>query len=132
MNSGRASQGQSHPPNHNHHPRKIQPGKHSASRKASGSDHRNGRNPIETPRAEQSEDGLANLRREAQKGVGIRIRAMREAKGWPQDVLARKCGICPGSLGEIERGHKNFRLLTLLLITKGLETTIADLLLDIA
>lgn len=71
-------------------------------------------------------------RREAQAGLGMRIRAMRRAKGWPLDVLARRCGISPAALGEIERGHKNFRLFTLLPIAKGLETTVADLFVGIA
>lgn len=65
-------------------------------------------------------------RQEVQAGLGMRIRAMRKAKGWPQDVLARRCGISPGTLGEIERGH-HFRLHSLLPIAKGLETTLADL-----
>jgi DNA-binding XRE family transcriptional regulator len=71
-------------------------------------------------------------RREAQAGLGQRIRAMRRAKRLPQDVLARRCGISPAALGEIERGHKNFRLMTVLLIAQGLETTVADLFAGIA
>lgn len=62
----------------------------------------------------------------------MRIRAMRQAIGVPQDVLARRSGICPSLLGQIERGHKDLRLLTVLLIANGLDTTVADLFAGIA
>lgn len=68
------------------------------------------------------------VRREVQAALALRIKAVRRAKGWSQDALAQRCGISPGLLGEIERGHKNFQLLTLLLIARALETTVADLL----
>jgi len=57
---------------------------------------------------------------------------MRRARGLPQDVLARRCGISPAVLGEVERGHKNFRLMTVLLIARGLETTVTELFAGIA
>lgn len=72
------------------------------------------------------------VRREVQAALALRIKAVRRAKGWSQDALAQRCGISSGLLGEIERGHKNFQLLTLLLIARGLETTVADLLAGIA
>jgi transcriptional regulator with XRE-family HTH domain len=62
----------------------------------------------------------------------MRIRAIRKAKGLTQHVLAKRCGISPALLGQIERGHKNFRLQTLLPVAKGLETTVAELFIGIA
>jgi len=57
---------------------------------------------------------------------------MRKAKGLPQDVLARRCGISPAIFGQIERGHADFRLTTLLLLARGLETTVSELFSGIA
>lgn len=57
---------------------------------------------------------------------------MRRSRGWSQNDLAERCRISSGLLGEIERGHKNFGLATLLSIAKGLETTVAELLVGIA
>lgn len=85
-------------------------------------------NRSRTPAANRA---LEITRRQFQKGLGIRVIAMRKARGWPQDVLARKCGLSPATLGQIERGHQDFRLLSLLSLAKGLETTVADLLMGI-
>src|SRR5215471_12776564 len=71
-------------------------------------------------------------RREAQEGIGIRIRAMRRSKGWSQEVFAEKCGIDPSLLGVIERGNQNLGLGTLLPIAATLETTVAKLFTGIA
>ena len=71
-------------------------------------------------------------RREVQAVLGMRIRAMRKARGLPQDVLARRCGISPAILGQIERGHTDFRLMTVLSIASGLETTVSELFSGIA
>ena len=35
--------------------------------------------------------------------VGKRIRQLRKAKGWSQDVFAKKCGISMSFLGHIEQ-----------------------------
>jgi len=71
-------------------------------------------------------------RREAQEGVGMRIRAMRRSRGWSQEVFAEKCGIDPSLLGVIERGNQNLGLGTLLPIAATLETTVAELFTGIA
>lgn len=71
-------------------------------------------------------------RRQAQAGVGIRIRAMRETRGWSQNDLARRCRINLDILGQIERGNFNFHMDKLLRIARGLDTTVAELLLGIA
>lgn len=90
--------------------------------------HSTGRNRSRTSAAKRD---LEITRRQVQKGLGIRVIAMRKARGWAQDVLARKCGLSPATLGQIERGHQDFRLKSLLSIAKGLETTVADLLMGI-
>ena len=56
---------------------------------------------------------------------------MRRSRGWSQNDLAEKCQISRGLLGEIERGNKNFGIAILLTIAKGLETTVAELLVGI-
>lgn len=71
-------------------------------------------------------------RRETQAGFGIRIKAIRQSRGWSQNDLAGRCRISRDLLGVVERGHQNFRLATLLSIAKGLETTVAELLAGIA
>jgi len=45
--------------------------------------------------------------------------------------FARRCGLHPSYMGEIERGETNLTLTSLLLITKRLQTTIAQLFEDI-
>lgn len=57
---------------------------------------------------------------------------MRRAKGVSQGVFARRSGISLSLLGQIERGNENLRLLTVLLIAKGLDTTVAGLFAGIA
>src|SRR5215510_12631778 len=71
-------------------------------------------------------------RREAQEGLGLRIRAMRLTKGWTQKVFAEICGIDRNLLGAIERGNQNFGLGTLLAIATKLNTTVAELFTGIA
>ncbi len=44
--------------------------------------------------------------------MGMRIRQARKAKGWPQDELAKKCGISMPFLGHIERGTRIMSLET--------------------
>lgn len=44
--------------------------------------------------------------------MGVRIRQLRKAKGWSQDVLAKKCGISMSFLGHIERGTRIMSLET--------------------
>ena len=44
--------------------------------------------------------------------IGMRIRQVRKAKGWSQDVLAKKCGISMSFLGHIERGTRIMSLET--------------------
>ena len=75
---------------------------------------------------------LQSARREAQQGVGMRIRAMRRSKGWSQAVFAEMCGIDLTLLGVIERGNQNLGLRALLPIAATLNTTVADLFAGVA
>lgn len=42
--------------------------------------------------------------REERRAVGHRIRALREAQGWPRDELARRLGVHQGSIARWESG----------------------------
>ena len=52
--------------------------------------------------------------------MGMRIRQVRKAKGWSQDVLAKKCGISMSFLGHIERGTRIMSLETFVSICGAL------------
>jgi len=65
------------------------------------------------------------------KALGSRIRELRKQRGFSQMRFARRCGLHPSYMGEIERGETNLTLTSLLLITKRLQTTIAQLFEDI-
>jgi len=41
------------------------------------------------------------------KTLGLRIRKLREAQGWTQNVLSAKAGVSLKHLGELERGRGN-------------------------
>ena len=65
---------------------------------------------------------------ELQIALGNRIKELRQQKGWPsQESFATNCGIDRTYLGQIERGQVNPCLSMLILITKKLDTTVADL-----
>ena len=53
--------------------------------------------------------------------MGIRIRQLRKAKGWSQDVLAGKCGISMSFLGHIERGSRVMSMETFVNICDALD-----------
>ena len=60
--------------------------------------------------------------------IGMRIRQVRKAKGWSQDVLAKKCGISMSFLGHIERGTRIMSLETFVSICGALEAGADELL----
>ena len=60
--------------------------------------------------------------------MGMRIRQVRKAKGWSQDVLAKKCGISMSFLGHIERGTRIMSLETFVSICGALEAGADELL----
>lgn len=59
--------------------------------------------------------------------VGKRIRQLRKAKGWSQDVFAKKCGISMSFLGHIERGTRIMSLETFVSICEELNTSADEL-----
>jgi transcriptional regulator with XRE-family HTH domain len=67
-----------------------------------------------------------------QKALGNRIRELRKAKGWAQEMFAHQCGMHRGHMGQIERGESNLTLSTLLVIAEKLGTTVSDLFEQIA
>jgi len=56
-----------------------------------------------------------------------RIRALRLARGWSLDVLARSCFLSPSTLSRIETGDRRIALDQLVPIARALETTIDEL-----
>lgn len=64
--------------------------------------------------------------------LGTKIRELRQEKGWSQEALADICGIHRSHMGEIERGHANVTLATLMAIAGSLQTTASALLKDAA
>ena len=63
-----------------------------------------------------------------QQALGARIRQLREKKGWSQEDFAARSGLHRTFVGNIERGLKNTTILTLLMISKSLGITVAELL----
>ena len=62
------------------------------------------------------------------KSVGLKIRNLREKKGWSQEELAHEAGLHRAYIGHIERGEKNIGIQNLEKIAKTLGTTCAKLL----
>lgn len=60
--------------------------------------------------------------------MGMRIRQVRKAKGWSQDLLAKKCGISMSFLGHIERGTRIMSLETFVNICGALDAGADELL----
>jgi DNA-binding XRE family transcriptional regulator len=78
------------------------------------------------------QDILMRLTMQVQEQLGTRIRQFRRKKGWSQEEFADRCGLHRSHMGEIERGHANITLLTLVAIAQTLGTSAATLLKDIA
>ena len=64
---------------------------------------------------------------EINKEVGLRIRALREKKGWSQEQLAFEADLHRAYIGQIERGEKNIGLINLEKIAKALNIEINNL-----
>lgn len=67
-----------------------------------------------------------------QRNIGSHIRRVRRQRGLSQQQLARKAGIHPGHLGQVERGEVNFQLGTLVHIVRALEMKVEKFLKGIA
>lgn len=55
------------------------------------------------------------------KTLGLRVRALREKRKWPQEDLAHESGLARSFTGAIERGEKDVRLSTLVKIANTFE-----------
>jgi transcriptional regulator with XRE-family HTH domain len=60
--------------------------------------------------------------------LGERIQTLRKAKGWTQTDLAVHLDMNRGHISDIERGKREVGIITLQVIARGLETTMAQLL----
>jgi transcriptional regulator with XRE-family HTH domain len=60
--------------------------------------------------------------------LGRRIRARRKKKRWTQSEMAAYLGLSRGHISDLERGRREIGLLTLQIIARGLDTTMAKLL----
>lgn len=68
------------------------------------------------------------MRSDISERLGVRIRALRKAKGWRLIDLAQHSGIREVHLSYVERGTREVGLNTLVAIAQGLDVTLADLL----
>ena len=62
-----------------------------------------------------------------QRHIGDTIRALRNKKGWSQDVFADRSGLNRANVGEVERGESNVTIQTLKIIADTLGVRIVDL-----
>ncbi len=60
--------------------------------------------------------------------LGKRVRALRKKKGWTQTDMAVYLDMNRGHISDIERGKREVGLITLQVIARGLDTTMARLL----
>jgi transcriptional regulator with XRE-family HTH domain len=60
--------------------------------------------------------------------IGHRLRERREALGWTQAELARRCRLHRAYIGFMERGERNVSLINLRRIAKVLRLRLSDLL----
>ena len=62
------------------------------------------------------------------KAIGIKIRAMRTAKGWTQEELGNKFDVSPQYISRIERGSGHLSLQKLYVVADALECSIYSIL----
>ena len=60
--------------------------------------------------------------------IGHRLRERREALGWTQAEVARRCELHKAYIGFVERGERNVSLVNLRRIAKLLRVRLSDLL----
>jgi transcriptional regulator with XRE-family HTH domain len=63
--------------------------------------------------------------------IGKRIRALRKGKGWTQTDMSVCLDMNRGHISDIERGKREAGLITLQIIARGLDTTMARILKDL-
>jgi transcriptional regulator with XRE-family HTH domain len=64
----------------------------------------------------------------AMEGFGQRVRALREARGLEQDVLAAQIGLTPTAISKIENGGREVKVDEALAMAKVLQVDIASFL----
>lgn len=58
---------------------------------------------------------------------GRKVRELRKAKGFSQEVFAAHCGLDRTYIGGIERGERNVALRNIAVIARALDVTISEL-----
>ena len=62
-----------------------------------------------------------------QRRLGAKVRALRKARGWSQDLLGDRSGLHRAHVGEIERGEANVTIQTLKILADTLDVTMSEL-----
>lgn len=70
---------------------------------------------------------ILRIKQEIDAVLRQRIRALRLARGWSLDVMARSCLLSPSTLSRIETGDRRLALDQLVPIARALETTLDEL-----
>jgi len=65
--------------------------------------------------------------REINKKVGLKIRKLRNIRGWTQEKLAFEADLHRAYIGQIERGEKNIGLVNLEKIAKALKVKLSEI-----
>jgi transcriptional regulator with XRE-family HTH domain len=61
------------------------------------------------------------------RGLGLRLRRLREDRGWTQAELAERCDLHRTFIGSVERGERNVSILNLRLIARVLRVGLSEL-----
>jgi transcriptional regulator with XRE-family HTH domain len=65
---------------------------------------------------------------QVESGVRLRVRALRQERGWSLDDLAERCHLGPSTLSRIETGHRRLALDHLVSLARAFEVSVDDLL----
>lgn len=65
--------------------------------------------------------------RDLKRAFGQRVRELREARDWSQEVLDDHSGLHWTYIGQVERGERNLTLLSIQKLAKGLKVEMAEL-----
>jgi len=66
------------------------------------------------------------------RDLGFRVRELRQARGWSQEELGRRCDLHRTFIGSVERGERNLSALNIRRIARVLRVSIPDLFADLA
>jgi len=83
------------------------------------------------PRELPSQSSRASERfRAEKKAIGMRLRALRTARGWTLDKAAEQTGVDWRHIQMVEAGHSNVTLLTLVRIAEGFGVPLSTFFID--